>query len=185
MSNRVTATNPESDFEIFVMNADGSRGRQITFSAFDDENITGRQEDRLPEGSRPGRRPCQLRHLHDEGRWFEPANRTNEPAIQDIDPNWSPNGRRIAFSSDRDGDIEIYTMRPALAQRATSRACSSGVRAVSTSALRGQRARSMPRAPATSLPVSRFALGRGRLAGDVADAAGGDPLEVDARPAVM
>ena len=27
-------------------------------------------------------------------------------------PSWSPDGTRIAFDSDRDGDVEIYTMRP-------------------------------------------------------------------------
>ena len=38
MSERVTATNPEGDFEIFVMKADGSHQRQITFNALDDES---------------------------------------------------------------------------------------------------------------------------------------------------
>jgi TolB protein len=27
-------------------------------------------------------------------------------------PSWSPKGDRIAFTSDRDGDYEIYTIRP-------------------------------------------------------------------------
>ena len=26
-------------------------------------------------------------------------------------PSWFPDGTRIAFDSDRDGDVEIYTMR--------------------------------------------------------------------------
>ncbi len=38
MSDRVTATNPEGDFEIFIMKADGSHQRQITFNALDDES---------------------------------------------------------------------------------------------------------------------------------------------------
>jgi hypothetical protein len=28
-------------------------------------------------------------------------------------PSWSPKGDRIAFTSDRDGDYEIYALRPA------------------------------------------------------------------------
>ena len=37
MSNRETVTNPQGDFEIFVMNADGSGVRQLTANRFDDE----------------------------------------------------------------------------------------------------------------------------------------------------
>ena len=33
---------------------------------------------------------------------------TNNPA-DDLDPAWSPNGKKIAFVSDR-GNLEIYTM---------------------------------------------------------------------------
>lgn len=34
---------------------------------------------------------------------------TNDPA-RDFNPRWSPDGRRIAFSSNRDGDFDIYTV---------------------------------------------------------------------------
>jgi TolB protein len=37
------------------------------------------------------------------------TNLTNNPAI-DLDPRWSPDGSRIAFSSDRDGNSEVYMM---------------------------------------------------------------------------
>ena len=38
MSDRATATNPEGDFELFVMDANGSNQTQITFNALDDEH---------------------------------------------------------------------------------------------------------------------------------------------------
>jgi hypothetical protein len=34
---------------------------------------------------------------------------TNNPAL-DLDPSWSPDGTKIAFTSDRDGNFEIYLM---------------------------------------------------------------------------
>jgi len=69
MSDRETPSNPTPpgfpgpDFEIFVMDADGSNQTQITFNALDDEV-----------------------------------------------PAWSPNGKKIAFESFRDGNFEICTM---------------------------------------------------------------------------
>lgn len=35
---------------------------------------------------------------------------TNAPSANDGSPAWSPDGERIAFASDRDGDFEIYVM---------------------------------------------------------------------------
>jgi TolB protein len=38
-------------------------------------------------------------------------NLTRCPGVQDFDADWSPDGRKIAFTTDRDGDFEVYTMR--------------------------------------------------------------------------
>lgn len=35
---------------------------------------------------------------------------TNNPAV-DTDPEWSPDGSKKAFESNRDGDYEIYIMK--------------------------------------------------------------------------
>jgi Tol biopolymer transport system component len=115
MSDRRTATNLEGDTEIFVMNADGSNQRQITFNAFDDEH---------PAWSPDGKRIVFARDFDpivgqfDEDLFTMDAdgtnekNRTNTPGVNEFEPVWSPTGRTIAFASDRDGDGEIYRMRP-------------------------------------------------------------------------
>ena len=38
-----------------------------------------------------------------------PINLTNHPA-RDNSPDWSPDGKQIAFTSDRDGNLEIHVM---------------------------------------------------------------------------
>ena len=122
MSNRATATNPgpDPDFEIFVMNADGSGVRQLTANDVVDE---------APNWSPDGRRLVFHRNLDPKVPWADyelgnyevftmqadgthQRNLTNSPDSQELFPDWSPNGRRIAFDSNRDGDREIYTMRP-------------------------------------------------------------------------
>jgi Tol biopolymer transport system component len=122
MSDRETPDNPTPpppfpgpDFEIFVMNADGSNQTQITFNEFDDE---------LPAWSPDGKKIIFQRDfdkvrgqadydiLTMKVNGTRERNLTNSPGVQDFDPDWSPNGRRIAFTSERDGDAEIYTMKP-------------------------------------------------------------------------
>jgi TolB protein len=116
-SERVTATNPEGDFEIFLMDADGSHKRQITFNALDDEQ---------PAWSPDGRRITFIRDfapirgevdfdlftMNADGT--DQRNLTRSPGVLDLQPNWSPDGRRIAFVNDGsgDGDFEVYTVRP-------------------------------------------------------------------------
>jgi Tol biopolymer transport system component len=121
MSDRETPSNPTPpgfpgpDFEIFVMDADGSNQTQITFNSLDDEDPGW-----SPNGKRivfqrdfdPVRGQFDLDILTMRANGAHERNLTNSPGVQDFEPNWSPDGRRIAFASERDGDGEIYTMRP-------------------------------------------------------------------------
>jgi TolB protein len=121
MSDRETPTNPTPpgfpgpDFEIFVMDPDGSNQSQITFNALDDEAPVW-----SPNGKRivfqrdfdPVRGQLDFDIFTMRANGAHERNLTNSRGVQDFDPDWSPDGRRIAFTSERDGDGEIYTMRP-------------------------------------------------------------------------
>jgi len=67
-------------------------GREIVFSAA----VPGTGETNLVIESREGAAPRRL---------------TDDP-FRDEGPRWSPDGRRIAFHSDRGGRMEIWTIRP-------------------------------------------------------------------------
>ncbi len=106
------------DFELFTMKADGSHVRQITFNEVDDDDPAW-----SPDGKRvvfirdidpvvgPDHRNYDILAMKVSGA--DERNLTNNPGI-DVEPNWSPNGRRIAFTSGPEGgteeDAEIYTI---------------------------------------------------------------------------
>ena len=106
------------DEEIYVMNADGTDVHQLTANADFDSAPTW-----SPDGTR-------IAFEHADAATLTPGSRT-EPEQKDIfvmnadgsdvqqltdspgkdeGPVWSPDGTKIAFSSDRDGQQEIYVM---------------------------------------------------------------------------
>ena len=103
--------------EIYVMNAAGGNQRRLT---------NNRHDDFRPSWSPDGKRIVFLSnrdgHVNEHG-WpipdiyvmdadrGNPQNLTNNPKA-DWDPSWSPDGKRIAFHSNREGrfNYEIYVM---------------------------------------------------------------------------
>jgi len=119
-SDRVTATNPNGRFQIFVMNADGSDPTQITFTDLNNNDAPAwspdgrkivfvRHMNMVPEDPDPGVDNHDLWTMNADGS--NQRNLTNNPA-EDQEPSWSPDGRRIAFTSDRTGSNEVYTTDP-------------------------------------------------------------------------
>ena len=70
----------DGNYEIYTMDADGSNQTRITYNA------------------------GVVQPSEDEGR------ERFQPGSWDQYPSWSPDGTRIAFTSDRDGNDEIYIM---------------------------------------------------------------------------
>ena len=104
--------------EIYVMDADGGNQQRLTNDLHDDRD---------PSWSPDGKRI--VFSARREGHFENKFSITNEIYVMDADggnqqrltenrkndwnPSWSPDGKRIAFSSDRKGDIvnfEIYVM---------------------------------------------------------------------------
>lgn len=103
------ASNRDGDFEIYLMNGDGTNVRQLTDNSADD-----RAPEWSPDGSyitfvsdRDGRRPS-IYVMDADGR---NVRRLTRSAEADLWPSWSPDGDRIVFNTERDDNFEIYSIR--------------------------------------------------------------------------
>jgi Tol biopolymer transport system component len=89
--------------EIYVMNVDGGHLRRLT----NDEDES-RDEDGSPADPGPG--DCRDGLDNDADTLVDSLDL--DCRILDEYPTWSPDGQWIAFHSDRDGDLDIYIVRP-------------------------------------------------------------------------
>ncbi|MBV9925744.1 MAG: PD40 domain-containing protein [Acidobacteria bacterium] len=104
-------------FAIYLMSADGANVRRLTDSA-EDEGTPAWSPDGakiafarglvgcIPEATCPG---PDLYVIDADGK---NEKRLTEGRVGDSSPSWSPDGTKIAFSSLRDGNAEVYVMNP-------------------------------------------------------------------------
>jgi Tol biopolymer transport system component len=105
----------KSGYGIYIMKADGSDPTRLT------DNRAGTECAWSPDGKKiaytyhpdknPDRRkgawPDEVYVMNADGSGK--TNLTRNPE-QDLNPSWSPDGTKVIFASDRDGDFDIYTM---------------------------------------------------------------------------
>jgi len=108
-------------FQIYTVDVDGSNLRQLTnypnLNAFPSWSPDGKQivyQSYQDESAAQGDDAIQDRDYEImviPSRGGVPRRLTDNQSA-DIQPAWSPDGRRIAFASDRSGSFQIYTMNP-------------------------------------------------------------------------
>ena len=110
-------------FEIYVMNTDGS-GEVMLTGDTEEKNYPSWSPDgtRIIFSSKPSSasnsnfnlfgttqdtQDSEIYMMNADGS--DRINISNDPS-QDVEPSWSPDGSKIAFATDRDGNYEIYIM---------------------------------------------------------------------------
>jgi Tol biopolymer transport system component len=97
------ASDRDGNTEIYVMNVDGGHLRRVTST----EDVSGNEDGTVAD---TGRGDCEDGLDNDGDAVADDAD--PDCGVFNEYPTWSPDGQWIAFHSDRDGDFDIFIVRP-------------------------------------------------------------------------
>jgi TolB protein len=106
--------------ELYVMNANGANQRRITFNELPEKGPAWSPDGKHLVFWRSSALTGVGEPLPPGDLWIlnlasgEERNVTQSPTVDDDEPQWSPDGTRIAFHSDarEAGNVDVYTIRP-------------------------------------------------------------------------
>ena len=103
---------PDGDGGVYVMNADGSERRMLARNVGPCGLVTGREEDRssFAGSARAGGGAAKAYAFVMNADGSGLRRLTRIARVNGALPSWSPDGRKIVFVSDRDGNLEVYVM---------------------------------------------------------------------------
>jgi Tol biopolymer transport system component len=115
----VFTSNRDGNFELYVIKSNGQGLKQLTFTK---NSVRSFEPQWSPDGrtilfSRSGTSASTVPQAHlyllklESGAVVQLTRSPSERGAGDETPAWSPNGTRIAFTSDRMGSNDIYVMR--------------------------------------------------------------------------